>query len=118
MRFEWEGTGGNVIHIEGDFDVDKVNHSFNKKKNSVFTANLNDFVEKSLSETGLVIFDASVSYDIDGRIQSYSWFIGQSSTQGELISYVFDESGIYEIYVTALDNDGYSSTLKITISIP
>ncbi len=71
-----------------------------------------------LEQISMVIFDASESYDIDGRIQSYSWFMGQSSTQGELIGYMFDESGVYEIYVTALDNDGYSSTLKITISIP
>ncbi len=62
-----------------------------------------------------VEFDASESYDRNGRIVSYEWDFGDGDTDtGSTVSHTFDE-GTYDVVLKVTDNDGYTDMKKITI---
>ena len=64
-----------------------------------------------------VTFDASSSYDPDGKITAYEWDFGDgniTSTTEEKIKHSYSEAGIYEVTLTVTDNEGAkNSTTKI-----
>ncbi len=66
-----------------------------------------------------VTFDASDSRDPDGVIQSYEWDFGDGEAgSGEVVTHVYDSSGGYNVKLTVTDDDGYSEsqTLALTVS--
>ncbi len=65
-----------------------------------------------------ISFDASESYDEDGRIISYNWDFGDGETAiGSSISHRFASFGSYEVRLSVKDNKNESSTITKTITI-
>ncbi len=74
--------------------------------------------------TGIeVTFDASSSSDSDGDIVKYEWNFGDlSSLYGELglgmiVTHTFEKAGGYNVVLTATDDDGYSKTQSMAITV-
>ncbi len=63
-----------------------------------------------------VIFNASKSYDIDGKIVKYVWDFGDGSiveTTSPIITHIYNKPGIYKVTLTVYDNDNYAdSTIR------
>lgn len=85
------------------------------------------YTEKRLSSCGAgegatVLFNASESYDMDGKIISFEWDFddGSPAGTGEITSHVFEESGTYNVSLLVTDNDGNTSLCwhYITIEVP
>jgi len=65
-----------------------------------------------------VRFDASWSYDIDGRIVSYSWDFGDGTRATEIVvNHTYREAGSYPVTLTVWDDDGASSTSRTTCTV-
>ena len=69
-----------------------------------------------------VFFDASSSYDPDGEIKSYQWEIRKDGKtlekfNEEKMLYNFSDTGTYEIFLTAIDDQGAEDVKIFTINI-
>lgn len=65
-----------------------------------------------------VHFDASASYDPDGRILSYSWDFGDNvSARGLTQDHVYAEAGDYTITLEVVDNYGISALAVRTLQV-
>jgi PKD repeat protein len=65
-----------------------------------------------------VSFDASASYDPDGRIVSYRWDFGDGgSGSGVTASHTFTRQGSYTVELTATDDEKQSSTGTCLIQV-
>ncbi len=54
-----------------------------------------------------VIFNASLSYDIDGYIVNYTWDFGDGNiSYGQNVSHRYAENGNYTVKLTIIDDDG------------
>lgn len=63
-------------------------------------------------------FDAGMSYDPDGEIESYEWDFGDGWTNsGETVDHIFDEEGEYEVGLTVIDDDGDSDWMAVYITV-
>jgi len=63
-----------------------------------------------LNHLGYMQFDASDSYDPDGRIVEYSWDFGDGQTaRARVASHIYSRSGTYTVTLTVVDNWGASS---------
>ena len=63
-------------------------------------------------------FNASESYDQDGRIVSYIWNFGDTSTaQGQQVSHQYTEGGDYTVTLTVTDDGGLSHTLAKSVTV-
>jgi len=64
-----------------------------------------------------IIFNASSSYDPDGKITAYEWDFGDgnvTNTTEEKINHSYSEAGIYEVTLTVKDDEGaMNSTTKV-----
>ena len=64
-----------------------------------------------------IIFDGTISYDIDGQITKYFWMYytiyGKPIPLGNtsIINYSFSDPGTYNVSLTVTDNDGGSDTV-------
>jgi len=59
----------------------------------------------------LVTFDASSSFDLDGRISSYFWEFGDGTTgSGKIVTHAYYQEGTYQVVLQVTDNQGHSST--------
>jgi peptidoglycan/xylan/chitin deacetylase (PgdA/CDA1 family) len=66
----------------------------------------------------VVIFDASSSYDPDGQITKYRWFLGDGNEAlGEVISHTYTEAKDYVVSLLLRDNDGLATIVERTIKI-
>jgi PKD repeat protein len=66
-----------------------------------------------------ITFDASPAGDIDGLITRYQWDFGDNSTsEGELVTHLYDNEGRYSITLTVTDDDNLvnSTTKEITVT--
>lgn len=67
-----------------------------------------------------VTFDASASTDPDGSIKQYRWDLtgdGELDTQGEQTTYVFEQTGEYEVTLTVVDEEGNEGTAEDSVTI-
>jgi PKD repeat protein len=67
-----------------------------------------------------VVFDASLSSDVDGTIALYAWDFGDGTTgSGETISHTFTAAATtnYTVTLTVTDDDGTSNTTSSVISV-
>lgn len=65
-----------------------------------------------------ITFDGSGSYDPDGHIVSWLWYIEQyEPIEGELITFRFDHSHINEVILKVTDNNGQTAIDICTITI-
>jgi len=66
-----------------------------------------------------ITFDGSNSYDPDGNIDFYRWNFGDETSEilAESPDHVYSNSGIYEVTLTVIDNDGTTNTDIISIKV-
>lgn len=63
-------------------------------------------------------FDASPSYDDDGKIVSYNWEIdGEPVREGNSLDHVFKKLGNHKIKLTVTDNSGESISKEFQVSV-
>lgn len=68
-----------------------------------------------------VTFDASGASDPDGSVISYSWDLGDGTTDsGGTITHTYNSAGNYTVELTVIDNDGAqaSSSKNISVTAP
>ncbi|MCC7430189.1 PKD domain-containing protein [bacterium] len=58
-------------------------------------------------------FDASASYDVDGKIIFSEWNFGEVSKQGLKVSHKFESSGRYKVILTIKDNQNVSNNTTV-----
>lgn len=81
----------------------------NKSPNPRFTVQKNGL---------LVTLDASGSTDPDGNIEEFIWDFGDGSTsEGATTQHSYETSGVYTISLTAIDDDGASSTISKSVDV-
>ncbi len=65
-----------------------------------------------------VAFDASASYDPDGKIASYAWDFGDGgSGSSEVVNHTYLAQGDYTAGLTVTDDDGAWSTKFVTVKV-
>jgi len=65
-----------------------------------------------------VRFDASDSYDPDGRIVSYAWDFGDGAfDSGVVVDHIFEEVGIYTVTLIVTDNNALIGKASATIKV-
>lgn len=65
-----------------------------------------------------VTFDASTSFDTDGSVEQYDWdFGGEETGTGRVVQHTFPEEGIYNVVLTAIDDDGDTATASGTVEV-
>jgi len=65
-----------------------------------------------------VQFDATASADSDGSIVSYSWNLGDGSTDnGSLVWHRFSAAGTYVVTLTVTDDDGATDSTSLAIQV-
>jgi PKD repeat protein len=61
-------------------------------------------------------FDASLSYDPDGRIVSYVWDFGDGAGGiGPLVAHAYEENGVYKVELTVIDGQGSQASSSLTV---
>ncbi len=79
-----------------------------------------DFQPQNPKVNQLINFDASNSFDSDGKITSYNWDFGDGSfisTTTQLISHSFSEPKTYQISLTIFDDKNASSKVSKIIEV-
>ncbi|HBY57394.1 MAG TPA: hypothetical protein DEG96_05980 [Candidatus Atribacteria bacterium] len=65
-----------------------------------------------------VFFDASESYDPDGRIETYQWdFKDGNKDAGKIVKHTFYSSGTYNVELAIIDNEGAKTTITRIIIV-
>ncbi len=65
-----------------------------------------------------VDFSSDGSYDPDGLISSYTWSFGDGATSNEVNpTHIFTASGTYSVSLTVTDEEGFSSSDSVTVSV-
>jgi parallel beta-helix repeat protein len=71
-----------------------------------------------LNET--ITFDASASYDSDGKVETYMWNFGDGNLTSSTIptvTHIYTASSIYAVNLTVIDNDGLESRTTVSVKI-
>jgi hypothetical protein len=72
----------------------------------------------AIDEGGSATFSASGSLDPNGTIVSYSWSFGDGATgDGAAPSHIYLQDGVYDVTLTATDNDGLVTTATVPIVV-
>ncbi|MBI2634339.1 PKD domain-containing protein [Candidatus Peregrinibacteria bacterium] len=104
-------------NADTDDDNDKIpdqEDAFPLNKGPVIALSYEDFSVDLLDKQN---FDASPSYDEDGKIVNYTWKIDGKKFDGADIDYTFDKNGNYDGQLTITDNSGESVTREFQISV-
>lgn len=65
-----------------------------------------------------VLFDASGSYDPDGRIMDYRWDFGDGKTaRGAQVTHKYDTIGLQTAQLTVTDDRGVSTTTTVLVNV-
>lgn len=72
----------------------------------------------SLSDGLELQVDGSSSSDLDGSVESFAWSFGDgSSASGETATHTYGAPGVYDVSLTATDNDGAEHTVNREVTI-
>ena len=73
---------------------------------------------KTSINAGVVTFDASQSFDLDGSIVGYAWNFGDgSSAQEAVTSHRYATAGSYTAVLTVTDQDGLVSSQSVAVTV-
>jgi hypothetical protein len=65
-----------------------------------------------------VTFDASMSFDLDGRITRYAWSFGDGSrAKGKIVTHTYVDNGMYVARLTATDEDGLKRKVRKSLAV-
>lgn len=65
-----------------------------------------------------VLFDASPSYDPDGRLVDFVWDFGDgTSARGTQVGHTYEEVGVYSVRLTIEDDTGATASLVHTFTV-
>ena len=64
-----------------------------------------------------ITFNGSNSYDIDGTIVSYLWNFPNGTSSSEIAYHIYNSCGIYNVTLTAADNDGAADNDSTTVTV-
>jgi len=65
-----------------------------------------------------ILFDASTSFDPDGRLVDFLWEFGDgTSTRGTRVGHAYEEVGVYSVCLTIEDNAGAKTSLVHTFTV-
>ncbi len=77
-----------------------------------------DAGEDIISNNLTVIFNGSLSYDVDGSVVAWHWEFGDgNAADGEVVSHTYEEEGIYIVNLTVEDNDGDAGNDSIEVMV-
>ena len=77
-----------------------------------------DFISREIVEVNEVVnFDASSSYDPDGKIVEYIWEIDGKTLYGKSVSYKFSNPGLYNVKLTVVDDKDESSFVTKSVRV-
>ena len=68
----------------------------------------------------LILFNATLSTDLDGQIASYAWdFDGDGKTDlfGAIVDHSFPEDGVYDVSLTVTDDSGSTDTITLRVLV-
>lgn len=117
-QYKTSGTFKVSLVVQDDDGMDSI--AFTKE---IILSNLPPvaIAESSMSNAEVdeeITFDASKSYDLDGKIILLKWDFGDGSiTYGESVQHAYDKAGTYTVTLTLLDNseNTVSTTLDLVI---
>ncbi len=74
-----------------------------------------------VAENEIVNYDASKSFDIDGKIISFEWKINNTILKGQNVNYIFDKPGKYSVILfvkddSKTDNDTDSAFVNVVVN--
>lgn len=69
-----------------------------------------DYVKKAIPNQKIK-FDASNSYDSDGKITNYSWIIDNKKFDGKIIEYAFSQPGLYKVIIFIEDDSKVENSI-------
>jgi len=120
-------TGATTSHSYTDDGVYAVTLTVTDDDDATGSANatktvLNRFPVAAFTEnattvfTGeIILFNASLSYDLDGSIVSYFWTFGDGdSATGVTTTHSYADNGTYTVALTIIDDDGASNSTSAT----
>ena len=65
-----------------------------------------------------ISFDASPSYDLDGRVVEYRWDFGDGTLdEGIVVQHRFTKEGTYKVILTVFDDSGLSGRTAAEIAV-
>ncbi len=65
-----------------------------------------------------ILFDATASYDTDGKIVDVIWDFGDgTSLRGNPVSHAYGQTGTYLVQLTVVDNGGASAAISHTMIV-
>ena len=130
-----QGTGVNAQHTYSSNGVYAVTLTVMDNDNAIATTQLqvtiggvscpalqapvaNAGLDRNVNVNDVVNFDASLSYDPDGNIVSYSWDFGDGTTAtGLTTTHSYTSQGTYTVTLTVTDNDGLISTDTAIVNV-
>ncbi len=113
MDTDRDGIGNNKDLDDDNDGILDVNDKFPLNKAPILR--VNEIVTASLNEK--TIFDASASYDEDGKITSYQWTIDDKIFEGKKIEYTFKELGKHKVSLSIKDNTGEIKTKDFEVNV-
>lgn len=117
---EWADTDGDGIGNNTDTDDDNdgltdENDEYPLNKGPVIKIDNENFTIGLMENA---TFDASPSYDEDGKILSYLWEIdGNEFKEGNAINHTFTKKGDHQLKLTITDNNGETRSSEFQISV-
>jgi len=76
------------------------------------------FSSRKVGEALTYLFDASPSYDPDGKIESYRWDFSDNTVEfGQVVRHTFPQEGTYTVQLTVTDDQGASGSSIQQVSI-
>lgn len=134
-EYKWEFSNGDIrygkiiehsISQSGNYSVtltvtDNTTLSNNKAEDKLFIlvnappSAIIESVDKAYQNTS-VLFDASNSFDVDGDLLSYEWYINNQKIESDkaVLHHEFFFPGIYNIKLGVKDNSGFASNYSLT----
>ena len=89
-----------------------------KEQSNIGNPPIANFTIQNDSEIGIVTFDGTLSYDIDGEIVFYEWDYGDGTiSDGKYGWHQYCSIDIYDVTLTVTDNDGLKGNLTKSVFV-